>query len=276
MQKLEVRAADGSLIALTAQGAHLYSWQTPTGTDSQERLFLSRRSAFAEGKAIRGGVPVIFPQFSDFGPLPRHGFARTALWQVLQQGQDDAGNAIAELELRANPATLAIWPYQFSLKLAVQANRRQLRLQLSVENTDTQAFSFSSALHSYFALNELTNSRLQGLQGLHYLDNLLARQSFQESAAELVISQEIDRVYQQAQQPLLLQQAGHSLRISQQGFVDAVVWNPGASAAKLNDMELAEAEQMLCIEAARIIEPVHLAAGASWTGEQLIELLYPD
>ncbi len=275
MQKLEVRAVDGTLIALTVQGGHLYSWQTPTASGHRERLFLSRRSAFAESKAIRGGVPIIFPQFSDFGNLPRHGFARTAHWQVLEQGQDAAGNAIAELELRANAATLALWPYQFSLKLRVQANCQQLRLRLSVANTDSQRFSFSSALHSYFAVTELAAARLQGLQGLQYLDNLQGRQSFQETSAELVINQEIDRVYQQAQQPLVLQQAEHSLRISQHGFNDAVIWNPGASAAKLSDMEFAEASQMLCIEAARILQPVQLDAGASWIGEQVIEVVNP-
>lgn len=273
MQQLDVRAADGTQITLSTQGAHLYSWLTPTQGQMQERLFLSKRSAFAEGKAIRGGVPVIFPQFSDFGALVRHGFARTAIWQLRQHGQDVQGNAMAELELLANPATLALWPYQFSLRFRVQANRQHLRLQLQVENTDSQAFSFSAALHSYFALAELAQARLQGLQGVQYLDNLQGRQCYSEDAAELTIQGEIDRVYQQVPQALKLHQADHYLRISQQGFTDAVVWNPGASAANLSDMELAEAQHMLCVEAAQIQQPVVLAAGASWHAEQVVEVM---
>ena len=60
-------------------GAHVTSWIT---ADGDERLYLSGRTAYRAGAAIRGGVPVIFPQFSDVGPLPRHGFARTRAWRA--------------------------------------------------------------------------------------------------------------------------------------------------------------------------------------------------
>src|ERR1700691_2930891 len=63
------------------QGAHLTHWQ-PAGEESV--LFLSGKSAFQKGKAIRGGVPVIFPWFGDRHdgqPGPAHGFARTAEWE---------------------------------------------------------------------------------------------------------------------------------------------------------------------------------------------------
>src|ERR1700683_5153929 len=45
---------------LYLQGAHLAHW-TPRG--QQSVLFLSPKSLFAPGKAIRGGVPIIFPWF---------------------------------------------------------------------------------------------------------------------------------------------------------------------------------------------------------------------
>src|SRR5882724_52465 len=67
---------------LYLQGAHLTHW-TPRG--QQPVLFVSPNSLFAPGKAIRGGVPVIFPWFgarSDGKPGPAHGFARTSEWAV--------------------------------------------------------------------------------------------------------------------------------------------------------------------------------------------------
>src|SRR5690348_10580973 len=63
------------------QGAHVTSW-TPAG--QRPVLFMSSRSVFAPGKAIRGGVPIIFPWFgarSDGKPGPQHGFARSSLWE---------------------------------------------------------------------------------------------------------------------------------------------------------------------------------------------------
>src|SRR5687767_13158089 len=48
-------------------------------------LFISKASHFTTGKAIRGGVPVIFPWFGprDGKPgAPMHGFARTSPWSL--------------------------------------------------------------------------------------------------------------------------------------------------------------------------------------------------
>src|SRR5258708_3370850 len=48
-------------------------------------LFCSRTSKYEAGKAIRGGVPVIFPWFGPHPTdpkLPQHGFARSAEWSI--------------------------------------------------------------------------------------------------------------------------------------------------------------------------------------------------
>lgn len=55
------------------------SWRDPSGA---ELLFVSAKAVFAPPKAIRGGVPVCWPQFSDMGPLGQHGFARNAVRAV--------------------------------------------------------------------------------------------------------------------------------------------------------------------------------------------------
>ena len=74
------------------QGAHITQWQ-PTGEDPV--LFLSERSFFAPGKAIRGGIPIIFPWFgartaSPDDPRtdgPSHGFARISDWTLAFAGR---------------------------------------------------------------------------------------------------------------------------------------------------------------------------------------------
>src|SRR6202051_2293499 len=58
------------------QGAHLTAWQ-PTG--QQPAIFVSRKSDFAPGKPIRGGVPIVFTWFAnphDGKQGPSHGFQR--------------------------------------------------------------------------------------------------------------------------------------------------------------------------------------------------------
>src|SRR5689334_3995514 len=63
-------------------GAHVTSWR-PVG--SEEILFLSSKSRWEDGQAIRGGIPICFPWFrgkADDPHAPAHGFARTRAWQL--------------------------------------------------------------------------------------------------------------------------------------------------------------------------------------------------
>jgi hypothetical protein len=63
---VQLRAADGSATAeLYQHGATLTSW----AVGGEERIFVSPNAVFAPPKAIRGGVPVCWPQFAMLGPL---------------------------------------------------------------------------------------------------------------------------------------------------------------------------------------------------------------
>ena len=74
---MHLRAPDGAQATVLLHGAHTVSW-IPAG--DQERLYLSPLAVAGPGQSVRGGVPVIFPQFNAQGPLPRHGFARDRAW----------------------------------------------------------------------------------------------------------------------------------------------------------------------------------------------------
>src|SRR5512146_3353582 len=73
LPKVILHGPDGAQAEVYLHGAQVTSWKA---ADGLERLFLSERSDFLPGSAIRGGVPVIFPQFNELGPLIKHGFAR--------------------------------------------------------------------------------------------------------------------------------------------------------------------------------------------------------
>ena len=63
-QRLTLPCGDTVLVAL--QGAHMLSWIS----QGRERLFLSPNNLWDGKSAIRGGVPVCFPQFNQRGTLP--------------------------------------------------------------------------------------------------------------------------------------------------------------------------------------------------------------
>ncbi len=68
LDAIELIAPDGARAVLALHGAHVLSWIPAGGT---EQLYLSPQSEFSLGQAIRGGVPVCFPQFATRGSLPR-------------------------------------------------------------------------------------------------------------------------------------------------------------------------------------------------------------
>ncbi|MEY3078085.1 MAG: putative glucose-6-phosphate 1-epimerase, partial [Pseudomonadota bacterium] len=103
---------NGDSVFVAQQGAQVLSWQAK----GRERLFLSPASFCDGASAIRGGIPVCFPQFNQRGPLPKHGFARNLAWRSvpeLNQGSEKV------FELAANSSTLAMWPCQFRALLSV-------------------------------------------------------------------------------------------------------------------------------------------------------------
>lgn len=270
MTDLILTASDGATARIASQGAHVCSWKPADGT---EQLFLSKTSGFAPGVAIRGGVPVIFPQFAALGTLPKHGFARTSEWRLLQSGLLASGEAEAVYELRENIARLTIWPHVFRATFRVTVGASRLHMALTIDNTGDTTFQFTSALHTYLAVDDIRQARVLGLQGLHYRDSVSGAQHCTETAASLRIDGETDRIYGAVPDVLELQQAHQTLRIHASGFADAVIWNPGQNAGKLNDLESGGENRMLCIEAATILHPVCLTPGTQWCGSQTLEVL---
>ena len=125
---LRYQSPAGDSVAVALQGAQVLSWRTADGADGVERLYLSPCSAADGHSAIRGGIPVCFPQFNQRGPapgLPKHGFARNLPWQVAQQG-----DGVLEMVLHSSEATHAWWPESFEARLSVMLAPNRLRVRL--------------------------------------------------------------------------------------------------------------------------------------------------
>ena len=263
-----LRADDGAIAEVHRHGAHVTSWR-PMG-EAEDRLYLSSRSEFGDTAAIRGGVPVVFPQFALEGPLPRHGFARTSLWSLGCVAREGDGAAEAELVLRDSPETRTVWDAAFKAVLAVTVVARQLSITLRVENVGEKPFSFTAALHTYLRVREVADAEIHGLRGTLYRvsgDRALVA----DDADRLLLPDYLDRVYVGAPSTLELREPHRSLLLEAEGFPDAVVWNPGRErAAALHDLEPGDERRFVCIEAAAVQTPITLGAGRQWAGTQTL------
>ena len=243
-----LRAPDGAEATVTLYGAHLVSWKS---SDGRERLFCSAQSALDGTKAIRGGVPVIFPQFSEQGTGLRHGFARVSNWHLLDSGVED-GEAIALFTLAEEdlkPEYARAWRYSFSLALRVGIKGNTLRMDLEVRNTGEEPLAFAAALHTYYAVADISQVRVTGV-----------------SADEVSIDGNVDKIYRDVGGAMTIETGAATLQVQQSGFTDAVVWNPGAeAAAALSDMRDDEYLRFVCVEPA-VLKLVTLEEDEVWRG----------
>ena len=261
---LEVLAPDGARAVIALDGGHLTSWLA-AGT-AHDRLFVSSHSAYGPGTAIRGGIPVIFPQFGPFGPLRQHGFARLCRWTVIAHDAD-AGRAL--LSLADSDATRAQWPHAFHAELDVMVAGATLSVSLTVRNTDSRPFSFTAAFHPYFAVHDAFATHVEGLERCRYRDSLRDGQVFMEASSSLAITGPLDRIYYDAPDRLVIRDGARSLIIEKDGFPDAVVWNPGVEGTRSRaDFAEGDEHRMLCVEAGAIQHPIVLSPGDTWRGTQ--------
>lgn len=269
---------DGASCVIALHGAHVLSWTTADGV---ERLYLSPTALFDGHSALRGGVPVCWPQFNQRGPLAKHGFARNMAWEVVSGEPEttekpDPTHPVrcVTFSLHDTAATRLAWPHKFSLHLTVTLEPGQLTVALQVDNTDSTSWTFAAALHTYLRVDDIAEACLDGLCGAHRWDAVKDVREV-EIADPVRFDSEFDSVYAAPAQPLRLIQPSGTLQISQsESCSETVVWNPGAAlGAKLVDMPDEDYRQMLCVEAARIDENVTLAPGAQWQAWQRLRVL---
>jgi len=268
MQSIELNHVLGARARVFHHGAHVTSWKTADGV---ERLFLSERSQLQLGVAIRGGVPIIFPQFATRGPLTRHGFARTAPWRA-EPVTASASQAV--FHLSDSPAT-AMWPYAFAARYDVSLGDKSLIMSLTVNNTGATPFSFTAALHTYLRVHDVERIRIAGLQNCRYRDSANGNVERDEVHPFVTIHGEVDRIYFSGQRPITVHnpELGDVL-CAAEGFTDTVIWNPGKTlTAGMSDMVPGGYRHMICVEAAVVEQPVQLAAGHTWTGVQRLTLI---
>ena len=264
---LRLRGPRGASAVISKLGGQVLSWVTP---DGRERLFLSDKAVFDGSVAVRGGIPVCFPQFASLGDLPKHGFLRTRTWEVVGENCGD-DYAMVTLAVSDDEASRVLWPHPFNVEITVMLEATRLDVEMAVDNRGAEAFSFTGALHTYLRVVQVEDATLEGLYGFTYRDAANDGRLVRESGIDLSVEAETDRVYHGVGRPLLLHAGNLSVGIHAEGFPDVVVWNPWVDkCAALKDMPADGWRHMLCVEAAAASQPVTVAGGESWAGRQTL------
>jgi glucose-6-phosphate 1-epimerase len=233
-------------------GAHITHYQ-PAG--HAPVLFLSSKSNFIPGKAIRGGIPIIYPWFGpkkDDPTAPMHGFARTSQWQV--ESTIATANTI-QLKLSLNQL-------RFTISIG-----RNLHVSLEVYNDSSAPLTFEEALHTYLAVSDVRTCIIAGLTGQTFIDKTANHQRKVDDAHSLRLQGETDRVYVNSETDCRIIDpiARRYINILKHNSATTVVWNPWIEKAKkMSDFGDDEWQNMLCVESANAADnAITVAPGAT-------------
>ena len=232
------------------QGAHVAQW-TPRG--QKPVLFLSSTSQFAPGKAIRGGIPVIFPWFgarSGGRPGPAHGFARTATWTLESTRLSGDGGVEVTMSLGPDEATSALGFGAFHARCRVVVGTA-LHVELEFRNDAAEPVLYEDALHTYLAVSGIQDASVTGLEGTTYLDKTDGFSRKVQPDEPVICTRETDQVHLDTAATCVVHDAGWDRRIvvEKTGSRSTIVWTPwSGKAAAMADMGPGEWERMLCVE----------------------------
>jgi glucose-6-phosphate 1-epimerase len=258
--------ASGSQVVVTDYGAHILSWRDTRGV---ERLFLSEKAVFARGKPIRGGIPLVFPQFGK-GELPSHGFARISTWNFVGSVIEQSGAITATFSLEWRGGADSMWRHACELKLEVCLSH-ELTITMKVKNQGDTPFSFFSALHTYYRVSEVSKVGVEGLSGCDYLDFLKGHVRAREERALVRCDAATDRVYVGSPDTLALDESDTRVVIEKGGLADTVVWNPWLEGAQtISDLSQEEYSRFICVESGNVVHPVLLRQGEEHVSRQTL------
>lgn len=257
--------------SIVDHGAQVLEWAP---RDHSPVLFVGQAGVQAENTAIRGGIPVCFPWFGP-GRKPgspySHGFARTSTWRRLEDSADEI-RTIA-YRLTRDDVTDDYWPYAYEAVLTARFGTT-LSVSLQVTNLDERAFSYEAALHTYLSVEDIAQVRVEGLDGVSYVDKAEGG-AIRQQRGPVTFSGETDSVFDTPGPVTVVDVAGgRDIEVATSGATRMIVWNPWREkAAEFTDLGSGEWERFVCVEAGCVLDgAVQLEPGRTHTLSMSISL----
>ena len=232
-------------------GAHITGFQK---NGEPPLIFMSVKSYFANGKPIRGGVPICFPWFGNRDGEPSHGFVRLAEWQLVKTAAAPDGTVTVTLALPPIPGREAWKSLRTEFVVTVGET---LTMELTAANdSGGGALEIEGCLHTYFQVGGIGAVSITGLQGAPFDDFAAGAGGARkvEHDAVLVINQETNRVYPDntAAVEIRDEKLKRTIRVEKSNSKSTVVWNPWTTQKMPEDFDQAEHQQMVCVESGNV------------------------
>ncbi|CAI0421007.1 unnamed protein product [Linum tenue] len=272
LDKVILREVRGQSAEVYLNGGQVTSWKNEYG---EELLFLSSKAVFKPPTAIRGGIPISFPQFGMHGSLEQHGFARNTVWTIDKDPPPfptvSSNKAFIDLILKPSEDDPKSWPHRFEFRIRITlgpGGDLMLTSRIRNTNTDGKPFTFTFAYNNYFYLTDI---RVPWF--FVYQPGLIeVLQCFVSLLRYPITSEEsVDKVYLKTPTKIAIldHERKRTYVLRKDGLPDAVVWNPWDKRAKeIVDLGDEEYKHMLMVGAACVEKPITLKPGEEWKGRQ--------
>ncbi|KAF4044967.1 Aldose 1-epimerase [Phytophthora infestans] len=269
LETVKLTHPTGSSAEVFLFGAHVKSFRSTFDPDL-DILFMSNQSHLDGVNPIRGGIPVVFPNFGSATGFPSHGFARITNWTLsgVEIAADQTKPSVARFAMKANDATRKMWPVDFELEYEVKLYSAQLETALHVHNTFTQPIDFHALLHNYIYSTMCAT--------------MVSKTNKTETRDAFGFTAQTDSVYKDVPKKVRAEMRGanfdYTIEVEKEGSInatptktDVVIWNPWADRAKtMDDFSDEEYINMVAIEPGRVSEKQVLPAGQTYTLHQTI------
>ena len=245
---------------ISLQGAHIMSFQ-PTG--KPEMLWISPKCVLQPGKPIRGGIPLCLPWFgpSADGKM-QHGFGRIMEWSLVAVEACADGATRVAFELAGDATVSTLWPHSFQFRLEAVIGAT-LKLALAAANLSDTPAPFAFAFHTYFAVPNVADVRVTGLENTAYIDDT-DKTTRKVQQAKVAITAFTDRIYLDVPAAQVLKIPTGNVRIESNSKC-AVVWNCWTNDKNVADIGEGNHTGYLCVERCDVADrAVTIPAGGNY------------